>query len=86
MDRRDHDTDTTQRVEHHERERIVERPRATPYVAPAASNVNVGPTTTAAAAANNAVLVVTRIVTLILTVLEILLLLRFSLKLLGANA
>ena len=87
LDKRDRetDTDTTQRVDRYERERIVERPRATPYVAPASSNVNVGPTTPASTATNNAVLAVTRLVTLLFTVLEILLLLRFTLKLLGAN-
>src|SRR5213592_2074527 len=72
-----HDHDTTERVERYERERIVERPAVT---TPAASNVNVGPTTTAAA--TNTVWAVTRVV----TVLEVLLLLRFVLKLMGANA
>jgi uncharacterized protein YggT (Ycf19 family) len=76
---RDHDT--TERVEHYERERIVERPASTP---PAASNVNVGPTTTPER--NEAVWTVTRVVTLLFTVLETLLLLRFVLKLFGANA
>jgi len=76
-----HDHDTTERVERYERERIVERPAVT---TPAASNVNVGPTTTAAA--TNTVWAVTRVVTLLLTVLEVLLLLRFVLKLMGANA
>ena len=75
-----HDHDTTERVERYERERIVERPVTTP----AASNVNVGPTTTAAA--TNTVWAVTRVVTLLFTVLEVLLLLRFVLKLMGANA
>src|SRR2546430_17641797 len=77
---RDHDT--TQRVEHYERERIVERPVYTP---PASANVNVGPTT-ATVARNDPVWTVTRVVTLLFTVLEVLLLLRFVLKLLGANA
>ena len=77
---RDHDT--TERVERYERERIVERPA---YKAPAASNVNVGPTTTPAPR-NEAVWTVTRVVALLFTVLEILLLLRFVLKLFGANA
>jgi uncharacterized protein YggT (Ycf19 family) len=76
---RDHDT--TERVEHYERERIVERPAST---APAASNVNVGPTTPPVR--NEAVWTVTRVVTLLFTVLETLLLLRFVLKLFGANA
>jgi uncharacterized protein YggT (Ycf19 family) len=75
--------DTTERVERYERERIVERPA---YTTPAAgSNVNVGPTT-AVVARNDAVWAVTRIVTLLFTVLEVLLLLRFVLKLTGANA
>src|SRR5437773_7085914 len=76
-----HDHDTTERVERYEREGIVERPAVT---TPAASNVNVGPTTTAAA--TNTVWAVTRVVTLLFTVLEVLLLLRFVLKLMGANA
>jgi uncharacterized protein YggT (Ycf19 family) len=76
---RDHDT--TERVERYERERIVERPA---YTAPAASNVNVGPTT-ATVARDDAVWTVTRVVTLLFTVLEVLLLLRFVLKLFGAN-
>jgi len=74
-----HDHDTTERVERYERERIVERPAST---APAASNVNVAPT----AAPTGAVWTVTRVVTLLFTVLEVLLLLRFVLKLFGANA
>jgi uncharacterized protein YggT (Ycf19 family) len=74
------DHDTTERVDRYERERIV-RPA---FTAPGASNVNVGPTT--AIARNDAVWTVTRVVTLLFTVLEVLLLLRFSLKLLGANA
>ena len=77
------DHDTTERVERYERERIVERPV---YTTPTAgSNVNVGPTT-AAVARNDAVWAVTRIVALLFTVLEVLLLLRFVLKLTGANA
>ena len=75
------DHDTTERVDRYERERIV-RPAST---APAASNVNVGPTT-ASVARNDAVWTVTRVVTLLFTVLEVLLLLRFVLKLFGANA
>ena len=76
---RDHDT--TERVDRYERERIVERPAST---TPGASNVNVGPTT--AVARNDAVWTVTRVVTLLFTVLETLLILRFILKLFGANA
>ena len=76
------DHDTTERVERYERERVVERPG---YTTPAASNVNVGPTT-ATVARNDAVWTVTRVVTLLFTVLEVLLLLRFVLKLFGANA
>jgi uncharacterized protein YggT (Ycf19 family) len=77
---RDHDT--TERVDRSERERIVERPANTPL---ASANVNVGPTT-ATAARNDPVWTVTRVVTLLFTVLEVLLLLRFVLKLFGANA
>jgi len=77
---RDHDT--TERVDRSERERTVERPASTP---PASSNVNVGPTTTTVPR-NEAVWTVTRVVTLLFTVLETLLLLRFVLKLFGANA
>jgi uncharacterized protein YggT (Ycf19 family) len=76
---RDHDT--TERVDRYEHERI-ERPAST---VPAASNVNVGPTTTTVAR-NDAVWTVTRVVALLFTVLETLLLLRFILKLFGANA
>jgi uncharacterized protein YggT (Ycf19 family) len=76
-----HDHDTTERVERYERERVVQRPAYTP----GASNVNVGPTNTTVAR-NDAVWAVTRIVTLLFTVLEVLLLLRFILKLTGANA
>jgi YggT family protein len=75
------DHDTTERVERYERERVIERP-AYPS---SASNVNVGPTT-AVVARNDAVWAVTRIVTLLFTVLEVLLLLRFVLKLFGANS
>ncbi len=75
------DHDTTERVDRYERERIV-RPA---YTAPVASNVNVGPTT-ATVARHDAVWTVTRVVTLLFTVLEVLLLLRFVLKLFGANA
>lgn len=71
-----HDTRTEriERVEHfHE-------PGVT---APApATNVNVGP----AAAASDAVTIVTRVVMLVITVLEALLLFRFVFKLTGANA
>jgi uncharacterized protein YggT (Ycf19 family) len=78
-----HDRDHTERVERYERERVIERPA---YITPAsASNVNVGPTS-AVVARNDAVWAVTRIVTLLFTVLEVLLLLRFVLKLFGANA
>ena len=77
-----HDHDTTERVDRYERERVVERPAYTPA---SASNVNVGPTN-AVTTRNDAVWSVTRIVTLLFTVLEVLLLLRFILKLFGANA
>src|SRR6267378_1200659 len=75
-----HDHDTTERVERYERERIIERPVVT---TPAASNVNVGPTTVAT---RSTVWTVPRVVTLLFTVLEVLLLIRFILKLMGANA
>jgi len=71
-----HDHDSTERVERNERERIIERPAA-------ASNVNVGPPTVAT---TSTVWTVTRVVTLVFTVLEVLLLIRFILKLTGANA
>jgi len=67
------DHDTTERVE-----RIVERPAA-------ASNVNVGPTT-ATVATTSTVWTATRVITLLFTVLEVLLLIRFTLKVMGANA
>jgi uncharacterized protein YggT (Ycf19 family) len=77
-------TDTTQRVDRYERERIVERPTVVPPAG--TSNVNVGPTTGRAVVASSAVWVVARVVTLLFTVIEVLLLFRFVLKLLGANA
>jgi YggT family protein len=76
-----HDHDTTERVERIERERVVERPVRADS---ARSNVNVGPPAMSAAT-SNAVWAVTRVVTLLFTVLEVLLLLRFTLKLFGAN-
>src|SRR3989449_5385825 len=75
---RDHAT--AERVERCERERIVERPAVTTT---AASNVNVGPPTVAT---TSTVWTVTRVVTLLFTVLEVLLLIRFILKLMGATA
>jgi uncharacterized protein YggT (Ycf19 family) len=85
VQRHDHDTDTTQRVDRYERERVVERPA--PYASPGTSNVNVGPTRTGAnVVANSAVWIIARVVTLLFTVIEVLLLFRFVLKLLGANA
>ncbi|HEV8535330.1 MAG TPA: YggT family protein [Candidatus Limnocylindria bacterium] len=74
-----HDHDSTRDIEHHERERIERATSGTP------SNVNVGPTTTTVATPTT-VWTLTRIVVLLFTVLEVLLLLRFTLKLLGANA
>lgn len=73
----DNDADRTTVVERVET-RVDERPG---YVAPAApaTNVNVG------GAAVSPVWTVTRVVTLIFTVLEVLLLLRFIFRLLGAN-
>ena len=66
---RDHDT--TERVDRNERDRIIERPVSS---TPAASNVNVAPTT-APVVRNDPVWTVTRVVTLVFTVLEVLLLL-----------
>ncbi|MEP6693505.1 MAG: YggT family protein [Chloroflexota bacterium] len=72
-----HDDHPTERVERVERyEQVRERPMAVP----AASNVNVGsrtPTT---------IWTATNVVTLVFTVLEVLLLLRFVFKLTGANS
>src|SRR5437773_11837792 len=73
----EHPTERVERVERieHEHERIVP-------AEPTGSNVNVGGTT---AAAPRPVWTVTSVVTLIFTVLEVLLLLRFIFKLMGAN-
>jgi len=73
----DHPTERVERVEHVER--VHDRPVVTP--APLASNVNVGSGTSA-----TPVWTVTSVVTLLFTVLEVLLLLRFILKVAGANA
>lgn len=74
--RRDDTNTRTERVERIEHvDHVV--PGATP-----ATNVNVGPATIA----NDPVVAVTRVVTLLFTVLEVLLFLRFTLKLAGANA
>ena len=70
----DHPTERVERVERIEHERIVP-------AAPIGSNVNVGGTT----AAPKPVWTVTSVVTLIFTVLEVLLLLRFMFKLMAAN-
>lgn len=76
----DYPTERVERVEHVEH--VHDRPATnTPY-APAASNVNVGGTSGAV----TPVWTVTSVVTLLFTVLEVLLLLRFILKLAGANA
>lgn len=72
----DHPTERVERVEH-----VHDRPTVT--TTPAAPNVNVGGTTTGA---GSPVWTVTSVVTLLFTVLEVLLLLRFILKLTGANA
>lgn len=77
-----HDHDTTERVDRYEREGDAQRPA---YTAPATTNVNVGPATSTVET-NNAVWAVTRVVALLFTVLEFLLLLRFILKVFGANA
>lgn len=72
-----------QHVDHARTERV-ERIEHVDRVSPGVptTNVNVGPST----ATNEAVVAVTRVVTLIFTVLEVLLLFRFTLKLAGANA
>src|SRR5437899_9439794 len=72
-----HDDHPTERVERVER---YEQVRERPTTAPAASNVNVG------AGAPTSVWTATNVVTLIFTVLEVLLLLRFFFKLAGANS
>lgn len=85
---RDDRVDRVDRVD--DRTRVVERVDTRvddrPYVAPGAAggqvNVNTAPTTTATA---SPVFTFTRVITLIFTVLEVLLLVRFVLKLLGAN-
>ena len=65
----------TERIEH-----IEHVDRTVPATTPV-TNVSVGP----AAVVNDPVVAVTRVMTLIFTVLEVLLFLRFTLKLLGAN-
>jgi uncharacterized protein YggT (Ycf19 family) len=75
-----HDDHPTERVERVERvEHLHDRPTATAPYAP--SNVNVG-----GASVATPVWTVTSVVTLLFTVLEVLLLLRFTLKIAGANA
>jgi uncharacterized protein YggT (Ycf19 family) len=73
-----HDDPPTERVERVERfEQLRERPV---IVTPTAPNVNVG------ASPDKSIWTVTNVVTLIFTVLEVLLLLRFVFKLTGANS
>lgn len=72
--RDEHPTERVERVEH------IEHLHDTAGTAPAGSNVNVG------GASSAPVWTVTSVVTLLFTVLEVLLLLRFVLKLTGANA
>jgi uncharacterized protein YggT (Ycf19 family) len=72
----DHPTERVERVERYEQVR--ERPAV---VKPAGQNVNVGGSSSA-----TSVWTVTNVVTLVFTVLEVLLLLRFVFKLTGANA
>ncbi|HKY52115.1 MAG TPA: YggT family protein [Candidatus Limnocylindria bacterium] len=74
-----HDDHPTERVERVER---YEQVRDRPVTTPSASNVNVGATRPAP----TSVWTVTNVVTLVFTVLEVLLLLRFVFKLTGANA
>jgi uncharacterized protein YggT (Ycf19 family) len=78
--RRDDDVHREIRTERIERVEHVPGAAVTP--APS-TNVNVGPATTAA---NDAVTAFTRVVMLVFTVLEVLLLARFAFKLMGANA
>ena len=73
--RDDHPTERVERVERYQQVR--ERPVTT---APTASNVNVGST------GATSIWTATNVVTLIFTVLEVLLLLRFVFKLTGANS
>ena len=73
-----HDDHPTERVERVERyEQVRERPLAT---TPAAANVNVG------SSGATSIWTATNVVTLVFTVLEVLLLLRFAFKLFGANS
>jgi uncharacterized protein YggT (Ycf19 family) len=73
-----HDDHPTERVERVERyEQVRERPVTT---RPGAANVNVSPT------GATSVWTATNVVTLIFTVFEVLLLLRFAFKLFGANS
>jgi uncharacterized protein YggT (Ycf19 family) len=72
--RDDHPTERVDRIERHEQ--VIERPLTTP----AAANVNVSPR------GATSVWTATNVVTLIFTVLEVLLLLRFFFKLTGANS
>ena len=73
-----HDDHPTERVERVERyEQVREQPVTT---RPAAANVNVAPS------GATSVWTATNVVTLVFTVLEVLLLLRFSFKLFGANS
>lgn len=66
---------------HTERIERVEHVGETPHVPGTQQNLSIGPT-----AQTEVVVAVTRVVTLIFSVLEVLLLLRFTLKLAGANA
>ena len=74
-----HDDHPTERIEHVER---IEQTERTVPAAPGRSNVNVGGTT----AAPTSVWTVTNVTMLFFTVPEVLLLLRFLFKLMGANS
>ena len=76
----DHPTEVVERVER--TEHVHDRPAYTP----ANASTNVNATTTPGATTVTPVWTVTSVVTLIFTVLEVLLLLRFIFKLVGANA
>ena len=78
MTTRQHDDHPTERVERVERyEQVREGP---PTTTPAAANVNVG------SSGAKSIWTATNVVTLVFTVLETLLLLRFAFKLFGANS
>ena len=80
--RRDDHVSAPARTERIERVEHYHEPGVTPVAPAPATNVNVGP----AAASNDVVTAFTRVIMLVFTVLEVLLLFRFIFKLAGANA